>query len=288
MKKISIIITLVSFFITTVSTTGQERTKSSLEDLINLENSTANTDISLTSGISSLGYDNPIIFQEDQEDIKKERRRARRRFDAHWAGFEIGLNNFLSSDYSASLPPELNWLDLHTGKSFNYNFNVAQLGLGFTRHIGLLTGIGFEFNNYRFENNNNITKDSLGVIIPYYPPSGVVFEKSKLFTMYFTMPLMLEFQIPVKYHSSINIAAGMIAGVKLASHNKMKYNDGGKRKIKEKDDFSLNVVRYGPTARVGYECFNVYFTYYMNGLFKENKGPVVYPVQLGVAFTFND
>lgn len=225
---------------------------------------------------------------EEEEDQEAENRRDRRRFTPHWAAFEMGINNYLTSEYSMSLPSELSYMDLNTGKSFNVNINFVQLGLGFTRHLGLVTGLGLEFNDYKFEGNNNITKDEEGVIVPYYPEAGINFEKTKLSTTYLTMPLLLEAQIPVKARRTVNIAAGVIGGVKIASHNKMVYYDGGKQKVKENDDFSLSVLRFGPTVRLGYESFQVYATYYINGMFIPDKGPGLYPIQLGVAFSFND
>jgi len=232
-------------------------------------------------------YEEEAFFDEE-EDTDAMRRKNRRRFSPHWAAFEIGINNYLSADNSMSLPSELSYMDLNTGKSFNININFAQLGLGLSRHIGIATGLGFEFNDYKFEGNNNITKDDEGIIIPYYPDAGINFEKSKLSTVYLTMPLMLEVQIPVKSRRTLNVAAGVIGGVKIGSHNKMVYYDGSKEKVKEHDDFSLSVLRYGPTLRIGYESFQIYATYYMNGMFIEDKGPDLYPVQIGISFTFND
>ncbi|HCC70339.1 MAG TPA: hypothetical protein DEQ09_04200 [Bacteroidales bacterium] len=232
-------------------------------------------------------YEEEEYFDEEDDPAEK-RKRDRRRFTAHWSGFEIGLNNYLTSDYSMSLSPELSFMDLNTGKSFNVNINFTQLGIGLSRHLGIVTGLGIEFNDYKFEGNNNITKDEDNVIIPYYPDPDIEFKKSKLSTVYLTMPLLLEAQIPVKSRRTVNIAAGAIGGVKIGSHNKMVYYDGGREKIKGNDDFSLSVLRYGPTIRLGYESFQIYATYYMNGLFIDDKGPELYPIQLGMAFTFGD
>jgi hypothetical protein len=69
----------------------------------------------------------------------------------------------------------------------------------------------------------------------------------------------------------------------------MVYEDGDK--VKSNGDFSLNLLRYGPTARVGFENCQIYATYYMTPLFKAGKGPGGYdlnPFEIGFAFTFND
>jgi len=61
--------------------------------------------------------------------------------------------------------------------------------------------------------------------------------------------------------------------------------------VKANGDFSLNMLRYGATARVGYGNFQLYGTYYMTPLFRNGKGPTgydLYPFELDLAFTFNN
>lgn len=232
-------------------------------------------------------YKDEFIYQDD-EDNGDRRKRSRRRFTPHWSGVEFGLSNYVTSDYSFTLPAGDNFMDLNTGKSMNFNINFAQLGLGLTRHLGFVTGVGFEFNSYFFDGNNNIMKDDDGVIVEYDANlDGISLEKSKFTTSYFVVPVLIEAQIPVSRGNTLNIAGGVIGGAKVGSKTKLVYFDGGKEKIKEKDDYSLNVFRYGPTVRLGYESFQVYATYYMNGLFQDSKGPELYPLQVGVAFTFD-
>ncbi len=229
-----------------------------------------------------------LSIQDEEEDKNEKRRRDRRRFTPHWSSFEIGLNNYLTSDFSTNLPDNEYFMDINTGKSLNININFAQLGIGLSRYFGLVTGLGLEFNNYHFNGNNNIMKNELGVIVEYDAGAdGIYLDKSKLSTTYFVIPVLLEAQLPVNRYKTINLAAGVISGAKIFSHTKMKYYENGKKKIKEKDDYSLNILRYGPTVRLGYECFQIYATYYLNTLFKENKGPELYPIQIGLSFTFD-
>jgi len=51
----------------------------------------------------------------------------------------------------------------------------------------------------------------------------------------------------------------------------MVFDDGDK--VRSEDDFSLNMLRYGVTARIGYENLQVYSTYYITPLFQTGKGP---------------
>jgi len=91
-------------------------------------------------------------------------------------------------------------------KSSSFNLNFAQQSFGFTHYIGLVTGLGINWNNYRFDNNNNIRKGDNGVIEELNPLAAL--DKSKLTTVYMTVPLMLEFHAPANHHH-LNIGAGI-------------------------------------------------------------------------------
>ena len=228
----------------------------------------------------------PVKDDWGQEDNENDHARRRSRFRGHWTGIELGLNNYLASDKSFSMPSGIDYMTLHSSKSTNFNINFAQLSLGMTRHIGFVTGLGLNWNNYRFDGNNNIQKGPDGIIEELDP--GLNLEKSKLATLFLTLPFMLEFQIPVN-HNRLHIAAGPIGALKLGSHTKIVFENG--HTVKSYGDFSLNMLRYGATARVGYGNFQLFGTYYYTPLFQSGKGPAgndLHPFEIGVALTFND
>jgi hypothetical protein len=231
-------------------------------------------------------YDNDKHFSfrnDDGDNDSKEHRKSH--FKGHWSGIELGFNNYLTDNYSFSLPAGIDYMNLNSGKAMNFNLNFTQLSIGIFRHVGFVTGLGLNWNNYRFDGNNTIEKDADGNIVEY-APAGVL-KKSKLATLYLDLPFMLEIQVPTD-HKRINIAAGPIGAVKLSSHTKMIFEDGDK--VKSDGDFSLNLLRYGATARIGYENFELYGTYYVTPLFKKGKGPGgvdLYPFEIGVAFTID-
>ena len=78
------------------------------------------------------------------------------------------------------LPDDINYMTLHSGKSINFNLNFSQLSIGLARHIGFVTGLGLNWNNYRFDGNNNIIKGQNGIIEELDP--GEPLKKSKLST----------------------------------------------------------------------------------------------------------
>jgi hypothetical protein len=235
-------------------------------------------------GIRFENYNEHRSWRQDDQDERHER--LSNRFRGNWTGIELGFNNYVTSNNSMVLPGDIDYMTLNSGKSINFNLNFTQLSLGITRHFGIVTGLGLNWNNYKFDGNNNIVKGPDGVIEMLDP--GANLDKSKLTTLYLTLPVMLELQIPVHYNH-LNFAAGPIGAIKLASHTKMVFEDG--QKIKSNGDFSLNLLRYGWTGRVGYGNFQVYGTYYMTPLFKNGKGPGdhnLYPFEIGIALTFNN
>jgi hypothetical protein len=222
----------------------------------------------------------------DNEDDEREHERRRSRFRGHWTGIELGLNNYLSSGNSFSMPSDIDYMTLNSSKSSCFNINFTQLSLGLGRHIGFVTGLGLNWNNYRFDGNNNIQKGPNGIIEELDP--GLNLEKSKLASLFLTLPFMLEIQIPVE-HNRLHIAAGPIGAVKLASHTKMVFEDG--HTVRSYGDFSLNMLRYGATASVGYGNFQLFGTYYSTPLFQTGKGPDgndLFPFEIGIALTFNN
>jgi hypothetical protein len=225
------------------------------------------------------------VVQDDRSDNSDNHRRYRNHFKGHWAGIEWGFANYLTSDYSFVMPNDIYYMNLYSSKSYYFDINFMQLSLGFSRHFGLVTGLGLNWDCYRFDGDNSIQVGNNGVIEEY--PSPTPLKKSKLKTLYLNVPLLLEGQIPVDNHH-INIAAGVIGGVKLWSQTKMVSGSG--EKLKNTDDFSMNLLRWGPTVRIGYGCFQIVSTYYVTPLFKKGKSPGGHdlsPFEIGFALTFN-
>lgn len=214
---------------------------------------------------------------------------SRMMFAGHLGGIELGYNNYSTApwlDNEVSVP---NYMELYSGRSLNFNIVSPPVSLGFTRRIGVVAALGLGFNNYRFGGNNSVTLDNNGVIIPVFPTESMNFDKSKLTTIYAFVPVILELQIPVSYGHTLNLGAGVIGAIKTGAYTKViYYNSDGKQKDKNHSDFSLNMLRYGVTARAGYQMVQLYATSYLTPLFMKGKGPELYPFEIGIALTIND
>ena len=214
-------------------------------------------------------------FQEDES------------FDIHWAGFEMGINNYLNNDFSMNLSDENSFMELNTGKSWNVNINFIEYDTPLIgEKFGVGTGMGIEFNDYRFDNRQPIKKEN-NQIIPDTSYNQFSPDKAKLTTTYITVPVIFEYQTPAGSDTKFYIAAGIIGGLKLGSHTKVVYDDkGDKNKDKNRSDFYLAPFRYGYTVRMGYGFVKVFANYYETPLFQEGKGPQRHPFTIGFHLTF--
>jgi len=223
----------------------------------------------------------------DSDDNKDKSETKKKKFKGHWTGVEFGINNFVDNNFSMTRTEGEEFMDLNTGRSWNFNWNVKQYSIGFgTNRFGLVTGLGLEFNDYHFDGDNNIQELDGNIITKDDYPSSL--SKSKLKTTFLRMPLLLELQLlNAKRSKRIYISGGVIGGLKLGSHSKVIYKvDGNKQKDKIRDDFNINPLRYGLTARIGYRALNLYGNYYLTPFFEKDNDPELYPFSIGLSFAF--
>jgi len=196
------------------------------------------------------------------------------KFDGHWEGVEFGFNGF--SMYNGN-----DFMSLNQGKSMEFDLNFYELNIGlYKSYIGLVSGMGLSFNSYRFENPYTLKRENdLTMAVPLTYDD---LSKTKLAVSYLQVPLLVEFQIPVNHHEGrVYVNAGVIGGVKIGSHTKVKHGD---TKDKDHDGFNINSFKYAATARVGYKNMGLFATYSLTPLFESGKGPDLTPFTIGISF----
>jgi len=251
---------------------------------------------------------NRVLIIDDNGEVRYERSK-RHKFNGHWAGFDIGLNGYVNGDYNMNFPKEYEYLDLRMEKSIaiGINFFEQNIRLSKNQKWGMLTGLGLGFNDYRFLKPTQLSMDSS--TLEGYLYDGVSIRKSKLSLMYLTLPLILEFQTnPWCKKNSFHFGAGMVMGTRLMSHTKVYFNEYNKdytlnqydpetgkyqavymatspntAKVKHYGDWYLNPFKFDATVRVGWGVLNLFATFSVNSLFREGKGPELYPWSAGIS-----
>jgi hypothetical protein len=247
-----------------------------------------------TTSIKFLGSEMKIVsedqskkfsFYSDKHDQYKERKPVKKSFEGHYWGVDLGFNSYLTSSGELSLPAEYDYLSLNSGKSVEVTVNALQQNVSLNRkgNIGFVTGLGLNYNNYRFENNIVLAKDDMGNLSYEFIDGNV--DKTKLTTLYLTAPLLFELQLSKQKKDEFYISAGGIVGYRLSSHTKVVTEEDGKKdKDKNQGSFTLNDFKYGVQARIGYRSINIYGSYYLSPLFDTNKGLELHPISIGFCF----
>ena len=230
------------------------------------------------------------VFENDNRDdgnASDDERKHHSRFKGHWAGAEIGLNNYFDEDFSLQRDGDSWYMDIKTGRSMVVGFNFAQYSVGIIPgHAGLVTGMGITFNNYFFDNDISLVNNN--GVIETVNLAGDNYVRSKLAVISLRVPLLFEIQFPgFGRDNSGFISAGLTGSLRLDSHTKVVYKEG-KEKTKDKnwDDFNLNSFRYGLTFRIGSGDSNIFVDYDITPLFAGDANPVLYPFSFGFAATF--
>lgn len=210
----------------------------------------------------------------------------------HWAGVGIYYNGLVRNLGRLSLPSGAEYLH-QTPASVGVNVNFVDLTLVSNRHFGLITGLGLEMNNFRFDRNITLMRDEAGVVVPDYrfDEAGIELKKSKLTTVYLNIPLLVEFQFGrskagKRCPGFVNF--GLVGGVRLQGHTKVKYRDadGDMHTVKGHEGLNLRNFHGGVECNVGYRWVALSARYYPHSIFAKDGGPEVQQVNIGLSLMF--
>ena len=190
--------------------------------------------------------------------------------DGRWAGVGIHYNGLVTNLGNFSLPDDAKYLS-QSSKSIGVTINPIDFILLGNRKIHLMTGLGFELNNFRFDQDIAL-KYEKGVTVPDYQyiEQGIKLSKSKLFTAYMNIPLLVD--------------AGLVGGLRIGAHTKIKGDGplvGGT--AKDHSSFGLRNFHYGYTLNFGYSNIGFNVTYYHSPLWREGAGPQVRQINVGIS-----
>lgn len=241
---------------------------------------------------------------DDFGNIKVRRRKGKRKFDGHFAGFELGVNGYVNSDFNMDFGPAYSYMDLRMEKSGNVNINFLEQNFAFSKkgNFGFLTGIGLSINNYRFSHQTHLDKE--GPALRGYYIKGTDLRKTKIVNTWLTVPALFEWQTRSYRRSKrFFVQAGVQFGLRVQTHTKEyfentgqpfdyvdpvtgqvieSYPGSGDRKVKQHDSFYMNPVKLDASVRLGWGFINLYGTYSLTRMFQKDKGPELYPFSLGL------
>ncbi|HRH69378.1 MAG TPA: hypothetical protein PLB89_07735 [Flavobacteriales bacterium] len=242
-------------------------------------------------------------------EVLKDLRTQRRNQFTYWSGVDVGFNMLLGPDGSTDLPQESEYMELDqiNSRFVAINFMEQKIEFG-SHHVGLLTGLGWEFTSYRLSHNDLLQFDRDSVYaIPVESPD---YRKNKLRQIGIRVPLMFEFntkaaRMPTAEEvmatardtvggrkqdrsefsnkKNFHVAIGVVGSWYYESMYKQKYTENGStQKDISKGEHYLLPYRAAAAVRIGYGSLNLFAEYGLTDLFERNKGPALTPFNVGL------
>ncbi len=244
-------------------------------------------------------------FIVDEYGNARYRRMYRNKFNSNWGGVHIGINGYLTPQNDFDYGDAYEYLDLNLAKSIRFDINFLEQNIRLSKNnkFGMVTGLGMEIRSYHFD--HNVTLIGSDPEIQGYFNEGIYISKSKLAVTYLNLPFLLEYQTnSYRNRNSFHISAGMVFGLRIGSHTKLKFEEKNKeyvlldpvtedpayvktspnrKRYKEFGSFHLNPLKADAMFMIGWGWVNLYATYSITTLFKEGQGPELYPFSIGIS-----
>jgi len=233
-----------------------------------------------------LNGENPEIVKDTIDasptEVEAEENESRWKEDNYWGGIDFGVNTMLNNTQGTSFNNQAYW-ENDPAKSFCINWNTFSRKLPiYKEHIGFVTGLGFNFNQFAFKNNYVLMTKQDSV----YAEMDTVFNysKNKLRASYLQIPLLVEFASSGNESKSWHLTTGIIGGLRLSSKTKREGDiDGKSVEDKVKGVYHLNSFKADATVRLGYGNVGIFATYALIPLFESGKTVPVHPVTFGLS-----
>lgn len=201
-------------------------------------------------------------------------------FDIGVAGYTkdyTGVINYVNSPDPRDISTASG--DLDFGKSRNIGIN-GNLVFNITKNFGIVTGLGLNYNTYRFSENLVVTPKTGA----FMEDSITSYSKYKFRNRYVQLPLMLKLQTS---NEDFQIAFGGTVGYNFGSKVKAEYTiDGGEYKTVVKDNYNVEPLKLSVGARFNYKGLGLYFNYGLNevlsGVDKNYNGYNLMPFEAGI------
>lgn len=254
---------------------------------------------------------NNTLIVDDDGNVKF-RRSKKLRFNGHWGGVQLGINGYVTPDINTDFGKNYEYLALRYEKSIAVNLNIYEqnISLNKAKNMGLVTGLGLAWNNYRFTHPTYLSPDSSRVYGFYIEGASV--RKSKLTAMYITLPVMFEIQTKnARRIKQFHFGIGVLMSARVRTHTKLYFNQANqpyqlkdpvtgtvlpapddyyntppandRNIVKYYDSFNLQPFKFDGMIQIGYSVINLYVTYGLNPLFQHDRGPFLKTWSAGIS-----
>jgi hypothetical protein len=163
-----------------------------------------------------------------------------------------------------------------------YDFPIKKSKLSFAAGLGISTTTVY-MDNQLLSVSDTGTRGADATFVT----DTADYKRYKFNTAYLQAPFELRyFSNPYNRNKGFKAAIGLQVGTLLSGHTKgLRSVEGTNIKDKVGTKRYLSPWNFAATARVGYGNFTVFASYNITNVFKDNAGPALTPMTLGICLT---
>ena len=167
--------------------------------------------------------------------------------------------------------------------SLCYDFPIKKTNLSFAAGLGINTSVVY-LNQQVMRNTDSATYLAGSV---RFMPNDSGYKKYKFVTSYIMAPFELRyFGNTNNRNNCFKAAIGLEIGTLLGGHTKAATSvDGTKVNYKIDTKRYITPWNFAATARIGYGNFTLYGSYNLTNVFKDNAGPPITPMSVGLCIS---
>lgn len=195
---------------------------------------------------------------------------------------DLGYTRLIDNG-SFTLSPENDFLDYRGGKTSTFSFDILQMGYRFSQNFKIYVAGGFDWTHIRLNKDITIQRNQNSLT---YVADDIHFSKNRFSSSYVHIPL--NFELRTKENSNgkrFYFVAGPEVSFLLNGKVKQVSNERGKEKFK--DDYNFQALRYGATARFGYDGIGLFTKFYFNDMFATTAQKGLTNMAFGITFGLN-
>ncbi|MDR2126437.1 MAG: PorT family protein [Prevotellaceae bacterium] len=194
--------------------------------------------------------------------------------ESHWTGFGVGLLY-------------LNGLNgINQGTSTSVYVNIMEYVIPINKHWLFATGLGFDWQNYKFRGNVSLKNDDNGVTRIVYDDSNE-YRNSAFKLYHMTIPFIVEYQTRNRKLGNFFIHAGIEALIKTSSSSQAEISTAEGVKKEKYRSLSIHPLNARFVVRTGMGWFSIMASYQPFSIIKTERGGAnIKPYGIGLMIDF--
>ncbi|MBS1653163.1 MAG: DUF2807 domain-containing protein [Bacteroidetes bacterium] len=249
---------------------------------IESNNESVEKDSSLTS-LNFKKYKIEIYKKENNDSVTGKKRKTPYSLK-HWQGLWMGFSGYTTPQQNFSMPNNSKYMELDYARSFSFQWNIIESKFNlYKKYISLSTGLGFHFNNLKFENKTTLKPDSSYTWGKIDSTNYYSYNKNRFKQIYAAVPLLLNINTSPYSKNNFHITFGVLGKYLLSARTKQNIEHNGDEFNKLRvNDYNLNPFQADAYASIGFRRINVFAQYALMPFFKQVKGPELNAFTIGI------